>query len=201
FTLSDYADVDFDHHVVQVRITPSLGLRLPQHPTSLDLEPGDIGQLGDGTKDTRPIFGRRLLRQGCFDLQERHGRGQHRGQQQLADASHYVVHLISSFGRVHGSHNPSRSYLAHPTSTTAGKEKISSMHLAQRLDQASAMPKSQLEPAIINTPRGGGWLATANEAWLPGDRRRCARPRVGRLSAGSFRKLALPCQRVGDDGL
>jgi hypothetical protein len=94
-TLSDYAGVNFGHDVVEVRITPSLGLRLRQHTASLDLEPGDIGQLGDGTKDARPIFGRKLLRQGCFDLQERHGRGQHRGQQQVADASHYVVHLIS----------------------------------------------------------------------------------------------------------
>src|SRR5262245_52008199 len=84
-TLSDYADVDFNHDVVQVRITPFLGLRFRQHTASLDSEPGSIGQLGDGTKDTRPIFGRTLLRQRCFDLQERHGRGQ----QQVADAFHY----------------------------------------------------------------------------------------------------------------
>ena len=71
FTLSEYADVDFDQDVVQVRITPSLGLRLRQHTPSLDLEPWDIGQLGDGTKDAGPIFGRKLLRQGCFALQER----------------------------------------------------------------------------------------------------------------------------------
>src|SRR5262245_11789627 len=90
FTLSDYADVDFDHDVVQVRITPSLGLWLRRHTASLDPESWDIGQLGDGTKDARPIFGRRLLRQGCFDLQERHGRGQ----QRVADASHYVVRLM-----------------------------------------------------------------------------------------------------------
>src|SRR3954453_8601986 len=36
FTLSKYADVDFDQDVVQV--TPSLGLRLRQHTPSLDLE-------------------------------------------------------------------------------------------------------------------------------------------------------------------
>ena len=51
-------DVNFDHDVVQVRITPSLGPRLRQHTASLDLEAWDIGQLGDGTKDARPIFGR-----------------------------------------------------------------------------------------------------------------------------------------------
>src|SRR5262245_59609839 len=33
----------------------------------------------------------KLLRQGCIDLQERHGQGQ----QQVADASHYGVDLIS----------------------------------------------------------------------------------------------------------
>src|SRR5262249_36401116 len=82
--LSDYADVDFNHDVVQVRITPSLGLRFRQHTASLDSEPGSIGQLGDGTKDTRPIFGR-VLRQGCFNLHERHGRGK----QRVADASNY----------------------------------------------------------------------------------------------------------------
>src|SRR5262249_8502964 len=84
-TLSDYADVDFDRDVVEVRITPSLGLRFRQHTASLDLEPGGIGQLADGTKDACPILGRKLLRQGCFDLRQRHGRGQ----QQVADASHY----------------------------------------------------------------------------------------------------------------
>src|SRR5262249_31600585 len=85
-----YADVDFNFDVVQVRITLSLGLPLRQHTASLHLEPSGIGQLADGTKDARPIFGSALLRQGCFDLQERHGRAQ----QQVPDASHYVVRLI-----------------------------------------------------------------------------------------------------------
>jgi hypothetical protein len=36
--------------------------------SSLDLKRGDLRQLGDGTGDARPIFDRKLLSQGCFDL-------------------------------------------------------------------------------------------------------------------------------------
>src|SRR5262249_24129329 len=73
-TLSDYADVDFNDDVVQVRITHSVALRLRQHTASFHPEPGSIRQLADGSKNALPIFRRKLLRQGCFDPQERHGR-------------------------------------------------------------------------------------------------------------------------------
>jgi len=84
--VSRYADIDFHLDAVHLPLAPSLRLRLVydtalDSTASLNLKRGGLGQLGDGIGDARPIFDRKLLSQGCFELQERYGRGQY----QIAD--------------------------------------------------------------------------------------------------------------------